>query len=118
MKISTYKYLISAVCLIFGLTSYATTYASLSPVPTEIIYALNAEKNLVGVSTTCNFPEETKEKPIHMLDFDVNESQVLGNVKYGYGNDGKTKTRLSFYNVISKTNARATISNKNKTDLF
>ena len=64
MKISIYKYLISAVCLIWGLTSYATTYASLSPVPTEIIYALNAEKNLVGVSTTCNFPKETKEKPI------------------------------------------------------
>ena len=64
MKISIYKYLISTVCLIIGLTSYATTYASLSPVPTEIIYALNAEKNLVGVSTTCNFPEETKEKPI------------------------------------------------------
>ena len=64
MKIFIYKYLISAVCLTLGLTSYATTYASLSPVPTEIIYALNAEKNLVGVSTTCNFPEETKEKPI------------------------------------------------------
>ncbi|MBE7704353.1 MAG: hypothetical protein E7Z90_00915 [Cyanobacteria bacterium SIG29] len=64
MKISIYKYLISAVCLTLGLASYATTYASLSPVPTEIIYALNAEENLVGVSTTCNFPEETKEKPI------------------------------------------------------
>ena len=64
MKISIYKYLISAVFLIYGMASYATTYASLSPVPTEIIYALNAQENLVGVSSTCNFPEETKEKPI------------------------------------------------------
>ena len=64
MKTSTYKYLISFICLIVGLVSYATTYASLSPVPTEIIYALNAQENLVGISSTCNYPEETKEKQI------------------------------------------------------
>jgi len=77
MKISIYKYLISAVCLTLGLASYATTYASLSPVPTEIIYALNAEENLVGVSTTCNFPEETKEKPIIGDNYFVNMEMMV-----------------------------------------
>ena len=56
--------LITLMLFFYNIPCFATTYASLSPVPTEIIYALNAEKNLVGVSTTCNFPEETKEKPI------------------------------------------------------
>ena len=39
------------------------TYASLSPVPTEIVYALGAQDRLLGVSTTCNYPEDTKNKP-------------------------------------------------------
>lgn len=49
---------------IVGTIGFASTYVSLSPVPTEIIYALGAEKNLLGVSSTCNYPEQVKEKVI------------------------------------------------------
>ncbi|MGM0441190.1 MAG: ABC transporter substrate-binding protein [Elusimicrobiota bacterium] len=38
------------------------TYLSLSPATTEIIYALGAQKNLVGVTDFCNYPAEAKEK--------------------------------------------------------
>ncbi len=77
MKTSIYKYLISTICLFFGLASQATTYASLSPVPTEIIYALNAQENLVGISSTCNFPKETKEKPIIGNTYFVNMEMMV-----------------------------------------
>ncbi len=63
-KISIFKYLISSILLLSGAVSFASTYMSLSPVPTEIIYALGGEDNLLGVSTTCNYPERVKEKPI------------------------------------------------------
>jgi len=35
---------------------------SLSPAVTEIIYALKGEKNLVGVTSFCNWPKEVSEK--------------------------------------------------------
>lgn len=59
-----FKYLISLLIVFLGSSSFAETYVSLSPVPTEIIYVLGAEKNLLGVSSTCDFPKEVKEKPI------------------------------------------------------
>ncbi len=77
MKTSIYKYLISTIFALYGLASYATTYASLSPVPTEIIYALNAQENLVGISSTCNFPEETKEKPVIGNTYFVNMEMMV-----------------------------------------
>lgn len=49
---------------------------------------------------------------IHMLDFDVNESQVLGNVKYGYGNNGKNKEGARVKNLIF-TNALGPVFVKN-----
>lgn len=36
---------------------------SLSPSITEILFALGAEDQLVGVTTYCDFPEEAKKKP-------------------------------------------------------
>lgn len=42
----------------------ANSYVSLSPVLTEIIYALEGQDDLVGVSSVCNFPSETKEKEV------------------------------------------------------
>ena len=64
MKISMFRYLISIFLLLVPVVCHAEpTYASLSPVPTEIVYALGADKNLLGVSTTCNYPEDTKNKP-------------------------------------------------------
>lgn len=64
MRTSIFKYLISTVILICGINAGAASYVSLSPVTTEIIYALDAQENLKGVSTTCNFPAEAKQKPI------------------------------------------------------
>ena len=64
MKIFMFRYLISLFCLFLPVAYCAeTTYASLSPVPTEIIYALGAQDRLKGVSTTCNYPEEAKSLP-------------------------------------------------------
>ena len=37
---------------------------------------------------------------IHMMDFDVNDMQALGNVKYGYGNNGKNKEGARVRNLI------------------
>jgi len=37
---------------------------------------------------------------IQMLDFDVNGSQALGNVKYGYGNNGNSKEGAKVKNLI------------------
>ena len=77
MKISIFKYLISLVILLNGICAYTSTYVSLSPVPTEIIYALDAQDNLLGVSTTCNFPEETKEKEIIGDTYFVNMEKLI-----------------------------------------
>ena len=63
MKTSIFKFFISLLVLASSVCFAEPTYASLSPVPTEIIYALGAENNLLGVSTTCNYPEDTKNKP-------------------------------------------------------
>ncbi len=62
MKTFIFRFLISFL-LICSAAFAEPTYASLSPVPTEIIYALGADKNLLGVSTTCNYPEDTENKP-------------------------------------------------------
>ena len=35
-----------------------------------------------------------------MLDFDVNDTQALGNVKYGYGNNGTSKEGAGVKNLI------------------
>lgn len=76
-KISIFKYLIS-LCLFFvGLVSCASTYASLSPVTTEIIYALGAEENLLGVSSTCNYPLEVKQKEIIGDTYFVNMEKMV-----------------------------------------
>ena len=66
-----------------GVSSFASTYVSLSPVPTEIIYALGADDNLLGVSTTCNYPEQTKEKQIIGDTYYVN-LEIMAKLKPDY----------------------------------
>lgn len=83
IKTSIYKFLISSAVILAGTISYASTYVSLSPVPTEIIYALGAQENLLGVSSTCNFPAEAKEKPIIGDTYYVN-MEMLVNLKPDY----------------------------------
>lgn len=83
MKTSIFKYLISFFIILTGSISIASTYVSLSPVPTEIIYALGAEDNLMAVSTTCNFPLKAKEKPIIGDTYFVN-TELLVKIKPDY----------------------------------
>ena len=82
-KISIFKYLISFILIIGGASSIASTYVSLSPVTTEIIYALGADDNLLGVSTTCNYPEQTKDKPIIGDTYYVN-MEIMAKLKPDY----------------------------------
>lgn len=64
MNISMYKYLISFVFFLFGSGAYASTYASLSPVPTGIIYDLNAQDNLVAISENCKKISTDGKRPV------------------------------------------------------
>ena len=76
MKI--FKYLISLLIITFGINgAEASTYASLSPVFTEIIYALDAQDNLLGVSSVCNYPKEAKQKPVIGDTYYVNAEMLV-----------------------------------------
>ena len=76
MKISIFKFLISALILL-SLNASANSYVSLSPVLTEIIYALNAQDNLLGVSNVCNYPDKVKEKEIIGDTYFVNMEKIV-----------------------------------------
>ena len=82
MKISIFKFLISGLILL-SLSANASTYVSLTPVLTEIIYALNAQDNLLGVSNVCNYPLEVKEKEIIGDTYFVNMEKII-NLKPDY----------------------------------
>ena len=71
------KFLISICILLQGLNAYASTYVSLSPSVTEVIYALNAQDNLLGVSKNCNYPQAVKEKPVIGDNFYVNMEMLV-----------------------------------------
>ncbi len=51
--------------------------ASLSPSCTEILYALGLEDKIVGVSTWCTYPEETKNVPQIGDTFSVNIEKLI-----------------------------------------
>ena len=72
------------ICLFFGVfffCSYAyaekTTYVSLTPSITEIVYALGAQDNLVGVSTECNYPKEASLKTKIGNTFFVDREKII-----------------------------------------
>jgi len=50
------------VCLLVGSSQAAPRYISLAPSTTEILFALGLDKEIVGVSTYCNYPEQAKNK--------------------------------------------------------
>ena len=78
MKIFIFKLLISIfVIFTFICEVQASTYVSLSPVFTEIIYALNAQDNLLGVSSVCDYPKEAKTKPIIGDTYFVNSEMIV-----------------------------------------
>ncbi len=49
-------------CNIYCFAADKPVIISLSPAITEIIYAINAQDNLIAVSTTCDFPKEAEKK--------------------------------------------------------
>lgn len=78
MKISIFKFLISFIIFLVGLQAYAQiTYASLTPISTRIIYDLNAEKNLIGVSYSCQQLGYGKDKTLIGDTFHVNAEQLV-----------------------------------------
>ena len=78
MKMYIFKYLISIFIFIISINgALASTYASLSPVFTEIIYAIDAQDNLLGVSSVCNYPKEAKQKPVIGDTYYVNTEMLV-----------------------------------------
>lgn len=76
-KTFIFKFLISACLLFLARPAYAGTFASLSPVPTEILYALGAEDKLLGVSSACDYPSDVKNKPIIGDTYFVNMEEIV-----------------------------------------
>lgn len=67
MKIKFIYKLIISVLFLCNLASNVfakeITFVSLAPSITEIIYAIDAQDGLIGVSTECDYPKEAKLKP-------------------------------------------------------
>ena len=56
---------------------FAKTFMSLTPVATEIIYALGAEDKLLGVSSACDYPQDVKNKKIVGDTYFVNMEYIV-----------------------------------------
>jgi len=65
----------------------------------DIYFAINDSQEIIG-------------SQIHLVDFDVNETQKLGNIKYGYGNNGTNVEGAQLRNLIF-TNALGPVFVKN-----
>lgn len=81
-KVSMFKSLIKLFLIaFFALFSpaYATnkTFVSLTPVTTEIMYAIGAQNSLIGVSTMCNYPKEAQTKEKIGNNFFINKEKII-----------------------------------------
>lgn len=81
-----YKFLtklILIICILLsGGNAYAKlvnspTFVSLTPVTTEIMYAIGAQDSLIGISTRCNYPAETKNKEKVGDNFFLNKEKII-----------------------------------------
>lgn len=73
-----YKLWISAIfCLFLQNGAFAETYVSISPAMTEIVYALNIENRLLGVSTRCKYPPGVENKEKVGNNFFINYEKIL-----------------------------------------
>lgn len=81
MKNFTCKLIISFIIFIFlyGGCSHAKnkTFVSLAPAVTEIIYAINAEENLLAVSTSCDYPHQVMQKDKIGDAYYINKEKLL-----------------------------------------
>lgn len=128
MKKLIFKFAISLFLIITP--CYANTYVSTAPVLTEIIYALEAQNNLLGVSSVCNYPKEVKNKLIIGNTYYVNTEkliQIKPNYIFSLTSSKPLLSELfhtdikpiyfNFYNIediYSGINKIAKISNKEK----
>jgi len=81
------RYLIFIFIFIFLLSCALTQparaaerYISLAPSTTEILFALGLGERIVGVSSYCNYPEETRTKPV-MGDFSHPNIEMIFSLK-------------------------------------
>lgn len=78
MKKFISKFLISIMVVMFAVDFVsAKTFVSLSPALTEIMYAISADTDLVGVSTECNYPAAAKQKTKVGNAYYLNKEKVL-----------------------------------------
>ena len=76
----TYKFLISLLIYsIFQTVCCAKepVFVSLSPALTEVMYAINAQDILKGVSTSCTYPKEAQQKEILGDTLFINEEKII-----------------------------------------
>lgn len=113
MNISIFKYLTSIIFILILFTpkAFASTYASLSPVPTGIIYDLNAQDNLIAISTNCKKLSTDKPRPVIGDTYFVNAEMLvrlqpdyifaMKSAKPMLGEIALTKTKPVFFDFTS-----------------
>lgn len=81
-----YKFLIKLIlticiflssCNVYAKAVTSPTFVSLTPVTTEIMYAIGAQNSLIGISTRCNYPAETKNKEKVGDNFFLNKEKII-----------------------------------------
>jgi len=77
IKTFIFKFLISLFFVMCASPVFAKTFMSLTPVATEIIYALGAEDKLLGVSSACDYPQDVKNKKIVGDTYFVNMEYIV-----------------------------------------
>lgn len=64
-------------CNVYAKIANTPTFVSLTPVTTEIMYAIGAQNSLIGISTRCNYPAETKNKEKVGDNFFLNKEKII-----------------------------------------
>lgn len=103
MKINIiYRLIISFLIFLSGTCSFSheNTFVSLSPALTEMMYAIGAEDNLIGISTICKSPEGSPEKPKVGNSYFINKEEIVKlHPDYILAADG-TKTHLQNFDKL------------------
>ena len=101
-KNTIYRLIISFLIFLSGTCSFSheNTFVSLSPALTEMMYAIGAEDNLIGISTICKSPEGSPEKPKVGNSYFINKEEIVKlRPDYILAADG-TKTHLQNFDKI------------------